>query len=394
MLWITILFSICLLALLIYLAVGDPCINLQPYLKEESREVVRQSVFWSAVGLIVFLLLFWGIVPQQYPDFGSPYLPFGSLPGGTVLNGALVLLLVGVALSFAPPKTMAVAQAAYREAIRQPLFWILLLLSMFFMFLSTFIPYFTLGEDLKMVKDLELDMILVPALIVTIFTTSVSISEEIEGRTAITLLSKPVARRQFLIGKYFGVLMAAALMVVILAIFMGWTINYKIDTDASIDKLPDRAELLAMNETLSFMPGFVLEGMKYVIKVFGELQGMAPGVVLSFCQVAILTAIAVALATRLPMVVNVVTCIAIFALGHLTHVLQAISEDNRLVNFVAQVFATILPGLNYFNVGPAIVGEVDVPWGGYVLPAVIHGVIFTGIALLLGLILFEDRDLA
>jgi len=61
------------------------------------------------------------------------------------------------------------------------------------------------------------------------------------------------------------------------------------------------------------------------------------------------------------MVVNVVTCIAIFALGHLTHVLQAISEDNRLVNFVAQVFATIeAPGvIRHALLGRIVFGEMD-----------------------------------
>ena len=37
-----------------------------------------------------------------------------------------------------------------------------------------------------------------------------SISEEIEGRTAVTLMSKPVSRRQFLLGKYLGILLAGA----------------------------------------------------------------------------------------------------------------------------------------------------------------------------------------
>jgi hypothetical protein len=40
------------------------------------------------------------------------------------------------------------------------------------------------------------------------------------------------------------------------------------------------------------------------------------------------------------------------------------------------------------------VGEVEVPWFGYVLPAFLHGLIYTSIALVFGLILFEDRDLA
>jgi hypothetical protein len=115
---------------------------------------------------------------------------------------------------------------------------------------------------------------------------------------------------------------------------------------------------------------------------------------MNFCQVMIITSIAVALATRLPMVVNVIICLVAFLMGRLTHVLDEQSRGNTLVNFVAQVFSTALPGLNYYDVGPAIVGEVEVPWFGYVLPAFLHGLIYTSIALVFGLILFEDRDLA
>ena len=48
---------------------------------------------------------------------------------------------------------------------------------------------------------------------------SMLISEEIEGRTAITLMSKPVSRRQFLLGKFVGLLLAALAMTGILSWF-------------------------------------------------------------------------------------------------------------------------------------------------------------------------------
>ena len=294
-----------------------------------------------------------------------------------------------------PGKLMAVAQATYREAIRQPLFLLLLLLSLAFMLLMVWIPYFTLGEDMKMMKGLQLDAIMVPMLLVTVFTSAISISEEIEGRTAITLLSKPLSRRQFLIGKFLGIYCSALLLGLILALFMGFAINYKYDYEGTwVDRPPDFPEIKAAVAAVDFLPAAGRDGVRYILLVFHELRVMLPGVMMICCQVMILTAVAVALATRLPLLVNLVVCSVMFIMGRLAHVLKETSEGNRLVKFVAQVFETLLPGFNYYDVGPAISSGVTVPWLDYVGRAFTHGLIYTTIALLFGLILFEDRDVA
>lgn len=160
--------------------------------------------------------------------------------GALVTLGVLVFLfalLIYMAVGSLPTKMMAVAQAAYKETIRQPLFWFLLIFMMFIMALSIFLPYYTFGEDLKMLKELQLSAILLPPLILTLFTAAISVAEEIEGRTAVTLLSKPVARRDFLIGKYLGIMAAALLMILILTIFMGWSINIKIDYERLLEDM-------------------------------------------------------------------------------------------------------------------------------------------------------------
>jgi hypothetical protein len=304
----------------------------------------------------------------------------------------LLALLAWFTVAPVPSKMLAVAQAAYRETIRQPLYWLLVVFFAVLMLFGVVLPFFTLGEDMKMMKDLQLDAILIPALLISVLTASISISEEIEGRTAITLLSKPVSRRQFLLGKFLGILAASALMMLLLTLVMGICVTLRWDYDR-LDRPPDPWEIASVQERLVNLPVLAYP-VRYVLLTFGEIQALAPGVFMNFCQVMILTSIAVALATRLPMVVNVVICLVAFLLGRLTHVLEEQSRGNTLVNFVAQVFATILPGLNYYDVGPAIVGEVEVPWLGYVLPAFLHGAIYSTIALIFGLILFEDRDLA
>jgi len=72
-----------------------------------------------------------------------------------------------------------------------------------------------------MVKEMGFDAIMLLAVLFAVLAAAMSISEEIEGRTAITLMSKPVSRRQFLIGKYVGTLLAALVITGIL----GWLFN-------------------------------------------------------------------------------------------------------------------------------------------------------------------------
>jgi hypothetical protein len=122
-----------------------------------------------------------------------------------------------------------------------------------------------------------------------------------------------------------------------------------------------------------------------------------PGLVFAACQSMVLLAIAVALATRLPFIVTFVTCGVVFFLGHLTHVLVQVSAQRyTLVNFMAKFFDNVLPGLEYFDPGVLlrdIRPEMSLLWT-YVGTVWLYATLYSIIALLFGLILFEDRDLA
>ena len=72
------------------------------------------------------------------------------------------------------------------------------------------LPFFTLGEDTVMFKAVGLDVILLLVLIATLFATSKSIYEEIEDRTMLTLMSKPVQKWEVLVGKYLGIVAGGA----------------------------------------------------------------------------------------------------------------------------------------------------------------------------------------
>ena len=81
-------------------------------------------------------------------------------------------------------------------------------------------------------------------------------------------------------------------------------------------------------------------GIAEAAKQWAQVMQVMPGLVLGFFEVTVLTSISVAISTRLPMLANLVVCILIFFLGHLSPVLVEVAEQtqvNELVGFMAQV---------------------------------------------------------
>jgi len=212
-------------------------------------------------------------------------------------------------------------------------------------------------------------------------------------------MSKPVSRRQFLLGKFGGILLAALFMTLILGWVLVWIFIFKAWWEPPIGGNPvtDPAWTIELSRSWfdTSSTSYLFRGALTWVDEAGDAL---PGLTIGFGQVMVLLAIAVALATRLPMIVNLTICLLVYFLGHLTPIMTAVSQHKyALVYFVAQLFETLLPGLDLFDVGTAIVRETRldlVEYGWYTLYVSFYAILYTSIALLFGLILFEDRDLA
>ncbi|HQU43006.1 MAG TPA: ABC transporter permease subunit, partial [Pirellulales bacterium] len=216
---------------------------------------------------------------------------------GTLALGALFAFYGIARLLF--PKVMAIARTTAKEGWAHPLFWVELVFGAMLLWLFVFLPYNTFGEDVKMVKDTGLKLITLFTIGLSVFTASVTIADELEGRTALTLLSKPIGRRQFVFGKFLGVLAPAFSMFVILGVIFLEGVSYKVKYDA--------------RETSNPTP--TAEQKR------AEVVQVSPGLVLAFFETAVLTSIAIAISTRWPMLPNLMTCFAIYVLGHLAPLL-------------------------------------------------------------------------
>jgi hypothetical protein len=322
----------------------------------------------------------------------------------------VLILLLAVLLKLWP-KGGAVAQSAFRESVRQPMFWLIVFFAFLAFTAAPFIPYFTFGEDYIMVKELGYDTIMLATAFFGVLAASLFVTDEIEGRTAITLMSKPVSRRQFLLGKFVGIMLAALLMFGILGFYFQDILLFKHWFDKD-DPVPAAGWITATLARWA-LPGDATDFLRGIGMWTQHMLDTLPGLVLSFCQVMVLVAFAVAFATRVPMVVNLVGVLALYFLSHLGPVLKERARDlaqahpdasvtsqvlgSNVVSFVVQVLDTILPALEFFRPTSRLLADAPPEPGPYALylgSVFFYGILYTTIVLFLGLILFEDRDLA
>src|SRR3990170_2568217 len=128
-------------------------------------------------------------------------------------------------------RTFVILRHTFLETIVQPIYTLLIAIGIAILGIFGLLPFFTLGEDTVMFKAVGLDVILVLVLIATLFATSKSIFDEIEDRTMLTLMSKPVRKWEVLVGKYLGIILAALLAVAILGLILFLCVWWRIPGD-------------------------------------------------------------------------------------------------------------------------------------------------------------------
>ncbi len=116
-------------------------------------------------------------------------------------------------------------------------------------------------------------------------------------------------------------------------------------------------------------------------------------------------AVAASLATRLPMIVSLNICLIFYLLGNLAPILAQesarLSQKSggalTLVSFIAQLLDTTLPNLGFFSTDQVFLRETYLAphaFAAYVGSVFVYSTLYSAMALLAGLFMVEDRDLA
>lgn len=324
-------------------------------------------------------------------------------------------------------KLLAIAANTFVETIRQPIYGILMWVAAFWVaFAAPSLAGFTLESegDLKLAKDVGLATLLLYGLFASVFSATSVITREIEAHTVLTVVSKPVSRPLFLLGKYLGICAAVLVGYYFLCLMYFLMIRHGTMPTAS-DKYDQPVLLLGglavgisllaatfgnyvygwhftaaltawVVPLLSLALGLVLcispeWKLQTPGKDFSDLQVLY-AVTMTFCGVLILTAFAVALATRFSQVLTLVLCAGVYVVGLLSDYYfgRPAGGDG---GWLYSVLYGAVPNFQFFWAGDALTQELTIPLA-QVGRVAAYAVLYSLGVLSLGVALFQTREVS
>ncbi|MFH1371723.1 MAG: ABC transporter permease subunit [Planctomycetota bacterium] len=316
-------------------------------------------------------------------------------------------------------KLLTIAKNTFIETLRQPVYSIIIIAALLLFFISPSITMYTMSDDNKLLRELGLSTLFLASLFIAIFAASGAVAEEIENKTILTVLSKPVRRPVFILAKFLGVSAAVAMahyictIALLMAIRHGvlesvndtndWTVigaagltvgltcilsaffNYAYDWKTTSTAMV----LLAIFATIGIIfLTFIDRDWKFnpannkinALDIYGS--------VLLFMAAIIIAALAVALSTRFNIVVTLSACVGIFLLGLVSDWAFGSLAKSHLW---AKICYFAIPNLQIFWISDAIYEGSAVPFK-YVLIIASYALCYTAGILALAVALFQRRQ--
>ncbi len=251
-------------------------------------------------------------------------------------------------------KIWAIIINTFREAVRDRILYAIVFFAVIILLLSMVMDIITIGQRAKIIIDTGLASISIFGTLIAIFVGIGLVYKEIDKRTIYTIVSKPVARWQFLLGKYFGLVLTLLVEVAAMsAIFF----------------------IIVINELGTVPP----------------LLFLAVG--LTFIELMIVCAVAILFSSFSTPILSGMYTLGVYLIGHLTRNLYQFSFRfegtflQKLMLFLYYFF----PNLDNFNIRSQAVHGLPVDTG-YILFAVGYGILYITVLLVISSYIFSRRD--
>lgn len=258
---------------------------------------------------------------------------------------------------------LAIAGTTIGEAIRRRVLLVILLVGLLFLVIAPGLNFLTPRQEQTVLIAMTLGIIQITSAVIAVVLTVYMIPNEIERRTIYTILSKPVNRWQFLIGKYLGAVGALGIM------------------------------MLLMTTTLLVVFA-ILQNARSV----EAIATLAKPPVMFFLQMSLLAAVAVFFSTFVTPVVNFFLSGGVYLVGSLFNsVFQSIATDKdtpALVQAAGRLIHTIVPNFANFSVQNPVINQTQQirNEGIYFLSNLAYALVYIVILLLAGIMIFDRRE--
>lgn len=259
---------------------------------------------------------------------------------------------------------VAIAKNTFREAIRNKILYILLAFAMILIIFSVILSALSIGQEEKIIKDVGLFSITFFGVLIAIMVGIGLIYNELDKRTIYVIISKPIYRFEFVLGKFFGLVLTILVNVVIMtAVFF--------------------ALLLFRHFSIPAV----------LVKAIG----------LTVLELVVVTGLATLFSSFSTPILSAVYTFLLYIAGHLTDDLirfaqqittpkswSPVTSTDKILAKIAIVVSWILPQLQKFNIRNQAVNGVAITEN---IPLnVIYGILYTACILFIASICFSKRN--
>ena len=317
-------------------------------------------------------------------------------------------------------RLLAISKNTFIETLRQPIYAVIIVFSLLLMLLAPAVSMYTLDEDIMLLRELGLSTLFLAGLFIAVFASTGAITEEIESGTITTVLSKPISRPTFVIGKFLGISMAVALahLLITMALLMivrhgtletaSDEIDWTVITAAGAGLLATLIITAFLNyiydwnfPSTGVVLGTVFFGFGILFLVFVDKEWkfnplgshfemfdiIASGLLL--LALFALVALAILFSTRFNEVVTLTLCVGVFLLGLISDWVFGRFADQHIW---AKIGSILTPNLQIFWVSDAIYETGTVP-AAYLLLAITYSALYTAGILALAVAFFQRRQI-
>lgn len=256
-----------------------------------------------------------------------------------------------------------IARGTFEDAIRRKILNVFLFVAIAMIVMGFAFTSMEVGEQMIEIKSLGLGTISLAGVFISVILFINLIPIEIERRTIYTILSKPVQRYEFLVGKFLGGMMTVLTNIALMG--------------------------------AAFVVLLVVKEQKWD----HDITEVAKGVVMIFFQVSILGAVSMCLSVIISPFVNFFLSFAIYLLGSMSSVIEALGADpkhnkNPIQIAFFKVLHVIIPNFGNFNIqNPLIHPDVIIrSETAYIATNIMYALVWIGMMMLFAILSFDRRE--
>lgn len=249
----------------------------------------------------------------------------------------------------------AIAANSFREVIRDRILYFIGFFALLMAFAWRLLPEIAVGTHQKIFLDLGLAAIGLLGVIVAVFVGTGLINKEIDKRTILVLIPKPLSRAEFILGKHLGLSGVLAVMLgVMLVIYL----------------------LMLLGMKVSF------QALPLIVSVF--YLGL---------ELILIAAVAIAFGVFTSSILATLMTFGVYLMGHISKdliQLGIISKNANILAITKNIYL-ILPDLERLNFrNEAVYGLL--PSADVLIANALYSLVYTGLLLGISILIFSRRQ--